>query len=77
MKYVLFCFGILAVVAGVGIYGWVLYNLVWPTKEFQDNTNGTVGQYIFPGVMIAIGIKWILGIRKPAAAPVRDEQQDQ
>jgi hypothetical protein len=65
MRYVLFVFGVLAVFFGIAIYGWVFYNMFWPTKEFKDNAGTSVGQYIFPGLMIAFGVKLILGVRKP------------
>lgn len=70
MKYVLFVLGLIAVVFGVAIYGWVIYNLVWPTPEFKANVNGTIGQFIFPGAMIFFGIRWMLRIRRPTVEAV-------
>ncbi len=63
MKYMLLAFGILAVAIGIAIYGWVIYNMFLPTKEFNKSAGFSAGQYIFPGLMIFYGVKWIANFR--------------
>jgi hypothetical protein len=64
MKYVMFIFGMITVLIGLTIYGWVIFNLVNPTPEFKTGTSGLLGKYLLPAVMIIVGVKWMLAIRK-------------
>ena len=54
-----FIFGVLAVLIGLAIYGWVFYNMFFPTVSFKKSAGLSVGQYIFPGIMIIFGVKWV------------------
>ena len=66
MRILYVVFGVLAVLIGLAILAWVLYNLlVAKQPEFQAPRNP--GAYLFPLVMIGGGTAMIVkGIRGPS-----------
>jgi uncharacterized protein YjeT (DUF2065 family) len=51
-------FGMLSLLMGVIILGWAIYNLFYPTKEFESNFR-TIGQLGVPIAMITVGWFWL------------------
>ena len=63
--------GAVSLVLGVFIIGWVLYNLFWPTEEF-DGDFTAIFQLGFPLAMVGFGWYWLTS---KAGAPEEDAQE--
>jgi hypothetical protein len=54
-------FGVLGVLTGVSLVGWILFNLVRPTPGFAE-TDGhrfPLGPLAVGTAMILVGVKWL------------------
>ena len=54
-------FGVLAILMGVTLVGWIGYNLFHPTPEYRAAADhrAPFGPLILGGLMIGCGIKWL------------------
>ncbi len=50
-------FGFLALIIGVGLAGWVAFNIFNPTPEFKESGRSPLSGLVFSGVMIVTGVK--------------------
>lgn len=59
--------GLLTVLIGISIIGWYVFNLAFPTRDFQRSPLGIV-QLVVPLLMVRLGWRWF-------TAPTRNEQR--
>lgn len=50
--------GALALITGVGIAGWFVYNQIWPTDEFKRGFR-SIFQLAIPIACLVVGWKWV------------------
>ena len=50
--------GVVSLFMGVTILGWVGYNVLWPTREFQRSYRSVL-QLTLPILMVTYGWKWL------------------
>jgi uncharacterized protein YegJ (DUF2314 family) len=51
-------FGALALLIGLGVGGWIIYNLFVPTEEFRRHSNN-VGGYFIIVACVVVGWNWL------------------
>jgi len=51
-------FGVLALLSGMSIGAWIIYNQFFPTAEFQRHSGNFMG-YLLPIACIVVGWKWL------------------
>lgn len=51
-------FGVLAILIGLVIIGWFLYNQIWPTEEFESSFR-SIFQLVIPIACIFVGWRWL------------------
>lgn len=51
--------GGIAFLVGLGLAVWLIYNQIWPTKEYRANAPTSLAQIALPVVCLMVGWKWM------------------
>ena len=64
-------FGLLTLIIGLTLIGWIIYNMFAPTEEFRAAYKTSL-QLVLPGLLVLFGWRWLTGQKHIPHADIQD-----